>query len=447
VPKPALISLFSGALGLDLGLESAGFEIRAAVESDEQAASTIRKNRPDIAVLQKDIRTLSAKDILKAAGLQKTDVAVITGGPSCQSFSTAGQRRSLADPRGGLFTEFLRIVRDLRPRFFVLENVRGILSAAVKHRPLAKRGPGHPPLVPDEVLGSALKVILSEIDGLGYRVIFDLINTASYGVPQTRQRVIFIGSRDGENIAIPRTTHAEERWTTLRDALAGLTEKKPEFIRLPPRWAKYIKLVPAGGNWRNLPSRMRRHALGAAHKSWGGRSGFFRRLSWDKPAPALTTRPNSKATLLCHPTRLRPLSVGEYARLQQFPENWKFSGTASQKYKMIGNAVPPAVGKAIGKMLVRVIEHPQLIRLSAGIICLNKELVQQAGKPRTILNPPRMRRTRDLEATRRWLRKSIPERNAYITTELQPMKVGDPSVRGRSLYPVIGAATLDKKRQ
>ena len=409
VPKPALISLFSGALGLDIGLELAGFEIRAAVESDREAANTIRKNRPKTIVLEKDIRTLAAGDILSATGLQKSDIAVITGGPSCQSFSTAGQRKSLGDPRGGLFAEFIRIVDEVKPRFFILENVRGVLSAAVMHRPLAERGPGHPPLTPDEVLGSALKVILSEISKLGYRVIFDLINTASYGVPQTRQRLIFIGSRDGENIAIPKPTHTEIAWTTLRDALAGLVEDKPEFLRIPPRWAKYVALVPAGGNWRDLPSRMRRHALGAAYGSWGGRNGFFRRLSWDKPAPALTTRPNSKATLLCHPDELRPLTVAEYSRVQQFPGNWEFTGSGPQKYKMIGNAVPPPVGKAIGRMLRRIIERPQGAQLSPGLICLNESLLKQAGKPRTILNPPRMRRTTSPEAARRWLRKSIPE--------------------------------------
>lgn len=405
-------------MGLDLGLERAGFEIRAAVESDSYAASTIRKNRPNVPVLEQDIRALSSRDILKAAGLRRADVALITGGPSCQSFSTAGQRQSLGDPRGGLFTEFLRIVREIRPRFFILENVRGILSAAVTHRPLAKRGPGYPPLASDEVLGSALKVILSEINKLGYRVIFDLINTASYGVPQTRQRVVFIGSRDREHIFIPRPTSKGEHWRTLRDALCDLNERKPEFIALPPRWAKYVKMVPAGGNWRDLPPRLRHHALGAAYRSWGGRNGFFRRLSWDKPAPALTTRPNSKATLLCHPQKLRPLSVAEYARIQQFPNDWEFVGTTSLKYKMIGNAVPPPVGAAIGRMLQRLIRGPKRSKLRAGVFCSNRELIQQAGTPRTLLNPPRMRRITNPDAARRWLLKSIPEATNRLVQDL-----------------------------
>jgi DNA (cytosine-5)-methyltransferase 1 len=402
-----VISLFSGALGLDLGLERAGFRIQAAVECDRHAAQTIRINRPEIVLLEKDIRVLSTKEILEAASLDAGEVDVITGGPSCQTFSTAGQRTSLGDPRGGLFKEFLRIVREAQPRFFVLENVRGILSAAVTHRPLCRRGPGYPPLKHGEVLGSALKLILSEIECLGYRVIFDLINTADYGVPQVRQRVLFLGSRDGEQISMPEATREQSHWVTLRQALEGATDPSLEFIRLPPGWAKYVKLVPEGGNWRDLPSGLQKNALGKAFESWGGRSGFFRRLSWDKPTPALTTRPNSKATLLCHPEELRPLSVSEYARIQQFPDDWVFAGSTSRKYEMIGNAVPLGLGEAIGKRLVQLIGRRKSRFLCRTVICANEELGKRVAKPHTILNPTRMRKTANIEAARRWLRRSL----------------------------------------
>jgi DNA (cytosine-5)-methyltransferase 1 len=404
-----VISLFSGALGLDLGLERAGFTIRGAVECDHQAAETIRRNRPRISVLEKDIRLLSTKEILQASGLEVGEASVITAGPSCQTFSTAGQRKSLSDPRGGLFKEFLRIVREARPRFFVLENVRGILSAAVRHRPLNKRGPGYPPLEPDEILGSALKLILSEMERLGYRVIFDLINTADYGVPQVRQRVLFIGSRDGERISIPEPTHDASSWVILREALAGMNDRSPEFIRLPPGWAKYVRMVPEGGNWRDLPSNLQGAALGKAFQSWGGRNGFFRRLSWGKPTPALTTRPNSKATLLCHPEELRPLSLAEYARIQQFPPDWVFVGSTRNKYEMIGNAVPLGVGEAIGKMLVGVMRRRKSEALPPMVVCANDELAKRVAKARTILNPVRMRKTANVEAARRWLRRSLHE--------------------------------------
>ncbi|MFP2925150.1 DNA cytosine methyltransferase [Pyxidicoccus sp. 3LG] len=405
----AVISLFSGTLGLDLGLERAGFKVKVAVEYNRFAAETIKLNRPDIALLQRDIRELSTKEILDSAGLKVGEPAVITGGPSCQTFSTAGQRKSLTDPRGGLFREFLRVVREARPRFFVMENVRGILSAAVKHRPLARRGPGYPPLEPDELLGSALQVILKELRGLRYRIVYGVVNAADYGVPQTRERVIFIGSRDGEDVHLPKPTHSGGEWVSLRRALADLVDKAPEVSTIPSGKAKFLKLVPPGGNWRNLPKDLQKEALGRAYDSWGGRNGFCRRLSWEKPSPALTTRPDSKATMLCHPTELRPLSVREYARLQQFPDDWQFAGGTPQKYKMVGNAVPLGLGEAVGKVLATLLRKRKTNRLKAGVICASEELAERIkNRRRTILNPARMRRYKSVEAAQRWLDRSLP---------------------------------------
>ena len=188
--SPTLISLFSGAMGLDLGLEQAGFDIRVAVECSPAAVETIESNRPGLSIARR-LEDVPSSEILSRAGITKREVTVVTGGPSCQAFSTAGQRRSLADPRGTMFREFLRVVEEVQPKFFVMENVRGILSAAVKHRPLAQRGPAFPPLDPEEQLGSALKQVLSELRATGYYVVFDLVNAADYGVPQTRERILF----------------------------------------------------------------------------------------------------------------------------------------------------------------------------------------------------------------------------------------------------------------
>jgi len=403
----AVISLFSGALGLDLGLEQAGFRVRVAVESNKFAAETIRKNRPDIVVLEKDIRDLTTKEILDAARLKPGEAAVVTGGPSCATFSTVGQRESLTDPRGGLFREFLRVVREAKPRYFVMENVRGILSAAVKHRPLAKRGPGYPALDPEERLGSALKIILEDLVRLRYRAVYKLLNTADFGVPQVRHRVVFVGSRDGEAVALPVPTHTPAEWVTLEDALADLDNTAAEYTTLPKGKAKYLKLVPPGGNWRDLPLRFQKAALGRAFDSWGGRNGFCRRLAWDRPSPALTTRPDSKATILCHPDELRPLSVQEYARIQQFPEDWEFAGGAPQKYKMIGNAVPLGLGKAVGEVLAGLMRKRSKVRLDRAVVCVDEELAARiAHRREVILNPPRMRRHQSLSAARRWSARS-----------------------------------------
>jgi len=133
-----MISLFAGALGLDLGLESAGFDLRAAVEVNRWAVETIEMNRPDVDVIDRRIEDVRTDEILKRAGLQAGEALVVAAGPSCQTFSTAGHRRSVGDDRGWLFKHFLRVVTEGRPRFFVMENVRGVLSAAVQHRPLAE---------------------------------------------------------------------------------------------------------------------------------------------------------------------------------------------------------------------------------------------------------------------------------------------------------------------
>jgi len=196
-----------------------------------------------------------------------------------------------------------------------MENVKGVLSAAVKHRALKDRGPGHPQLTADEELGSAFRLILQELKATGYYIVFDVLNAANYGTPQTRERVVFIGSRDGEPVTMPEPTHAKDGaggllpWVTFEEAIKDLEDPDPVYKELSKTKKKYLKLVPAGGNWRNLPKKMQAEALGGAAVSWGGRGGFFRRLAWNKPAPALTTRPDSKATMLCHPTELRTLSV------------------------------------------------------------------------------------------------------------------------------------------
>ena len=186
-PNLPVISLFSGAMGLDLGLERAGFRVAVALECNPFAVATIRANRPDLPLIARRIEEVTTAEILEAAGLKPGDPVVVAGGPSCQVFSTAGARGSVADPRGTLFEHFVRVVSESRPRFFVMENVRGLLSAAAPHRPLNKRGPGYPPLASEEELGSAFQVVAERLRELGYYTVFDVLNAADYGTPQTRQ--------------------------------------------------------------------------------------------------------------------------------------------------------------------------------------------------------------------------------------------------------------------
>jgi DNA (cytosine-5)-methyltransferase 1 len=411
-------------MGLDLGLEAAGLQVRVAVEANSVAAATIRRNRPTLPLFERPIEDISTEQILEAAGLEVGEALVVSAGPSCQTFSTAGRRQSVGEPRGMLFRHFLRVVREAKPRFFVMENVRGIMSSAIVHRPLAQRGPGFPPLAPEEQYGSAFALILAELQATGYSVFFDLMNAADYGVPQRRDRLMFIASRDGQRVILPRPTHAGGAeqgrlpWATLKSALEGLEDPAPEFTSIPPGKRRFMTLIPEGGNWRDLPVEMQPEALGSAYVSWGGRTGFYRRLAWDAPTPALTTRPDSKATMLCHPSELRPLTVREYARVQQFPDDWQFDGSPPQKYQQIGNAVPVGLGELIGEAVwAAAARKPG--QASPGVVyCDNDTLIERLRKsPGTVLNPTRMREIQGLREAREWM-SGMHQRRASIADSI-----------------------------
>ena len=397
--KRPVISLFSGAMGLDLGLEAAGLDIALALECSSYPAATIVRNRPSLPLIDQAIEDVTSRKILKIAQLEPGEAFAVVGGPSCQGFSTAGQRKSLGDPRSTMIKHFVRVVRQTQPKFFIMENVRGLLSAAVRHRPLKQRGPGFPQLDKEEQLGSAFSVVAKTLRKLGYYCVFDVLNAADYGVPQTRQRLVIIGSRDGKKVRMPAPTHHYDgadgllKWRTLGDALEGLDEDEPDYYRFSPLKERYLRLIPEGGNWRHLPEELKSVALGRAFQSWGGRSGFFRRLSRERPSPALTTAPDGKATTLCHPTELRPLSVGEYARIQQFPDEWAFEGTVRKKYEQVGNAVPVGLGTAIGHALIAASRSHVCDSRLGRFETFNLDLLTKlARRPKTILNPPRMRK-------------------------------------------------------
>lgn len=435
--KLPVISLFSGAMGLDLGLEQVGFEVCVAVECDKDAANTIRANRPNLPIINKKIEEVTTEEILKEAGLQPGEACLVVGGPSCQAFSTAGSRHSFSDSnkRGTLFRHFLRVVKEVNPKFFVMENVKGILSAAIKHRPLKERGPAFPPLTWEEQLGSAFTVIAQELAELGGNVTFDLLNSADYGVPQKRERVIFIGSLDGKKVSMPTPTHSKDPsgeimpWLDLSSAFTGMSDSH-EHPDCNQSVKKFLAMIPAGGNWRSLPEDLQEEAVGAGvYRSWGGRTGFLRRLSWDAPSPALTTSPLSKATFFGHPEEIRPLSIQEFARIQQFPDDWVFVGSKSSRYRQIGNAVPVGLGSAIGEAVKKSItDNVQVAKLNK-ITCRNPVLIERLEKRKvTYFNPPDMLGiTCPLMAedwiaeSKEWLKgKESPTLDLFAYLELEP---------------------------
>lgn len=361
LPKIKALSFFSGAMGLDQGLEKAGIHLLLACEFDKTCRRTITANRPDIALLG-DVWKYDASQIRAAAGLSQNDeIDVMVGGPPCQAFSTAGARRGFKDDRGNALIRYLDLILELRPKFAVIENVRGILSAPMSHTPHAERGEAWEPQ-PEELPGGALLHILGVLRGAGYGVSFNLYNAANFGVPQSRERVILLCSRDGEKLPNLVPTHSQDgsfglpKWRTLREALEGVDPKAGDHEEFPEDRLRFYRMLGPGQYWKHLPKDLQREALGGSYDAGGGKTGFLRRLDWDKPSCTLVTSPTMPATDICHPVENRPLSVQEYARIQQFPDDWIFCGALVDRYKQIGNAVPVGLGEAVGRAILAHIE-------------------------------------------------------------------------------------------
>ena len=356
-----VISLFSGAMGLDIGLEKAGLNVVIGQDFDASCVKTMRTN--GYRVMEGDIREIAPQDLLGMTALSVGEPFLVCGGPPCQPFSTAGKRLGINDPRGSLFMDFIRMIDYIRPRFFIMENVKGIISAPLKHVSVAERDKNDP----EQRLGTVLDVILAEFEKLGYKTVYGLLDAVNYGVPQFRERFVLIGSRDNENIFLPVPTHfhmhqnKEYQWQTVRSAIEDLEADNGECAAFSEERLKFLKMVPEGGNWRDLPKDVIPIAMGGAYKSGGGKVGFYRRLSYDQPSPTVVTSPVQKATMMCHPTQDRPLSVKEYARIQQFPDNWIFTGTTASKYRQIGNAVPIGLAEAIGRAVLSVANSAAIV--------------------------------------------------------------------------------------
>ncbi len=314
------IELFAGAGGLALGLEQAGIYTLEYVEFDKACCETLRANRPEWNVVCDDIHHV---DFTEYA--DKVDI--VTGGFPCQAFSFAGKKMGFEDTRGTLFHEFARCVRETRPKMFLAENVRGLVS---------------------HDKGRTLQVILSVLEALGYQLQYKVLNAAYYGVGQKRERIVIVGIRNDLPIqfAFPEP---DEKMTTLRQALKDCPVSQGEAYSEKKR--RVLELVPPGGCWVDLPEDIAKSYMGKSYYSGGGRRGMARRISWDEPCLTLTCSPSQKQTERCHPEETRPFTIREYARIQSFPDDWKFCGGMGDQYKQIGNAVPVELARRIGVQL------------------------------------------------------------------------------------------------
>lgn len=325
--------LFAGGGGLALGLEKAGFHHVLLNEFDHEACRTLKHNRPNWNVIEGDIHDIDFTPY-------KGKIDFLSGGFPCQAFSYAGKRLGFEETRGTLFFELARAVKEIQPKVFLGENVRGLM---------------------EHDGGRTLQTIKNVISEIGYTLIPPrVLRAIQYDVPQKRERLILIAIRDD------LAPYVEYHWPevsdnirTLRDAFfAGELYKDNVPLSAgqtyPETKKRVMDMVPEGGDWRDLPENVARGYLKGSFNLGGGKTGMARRLAMDEPSLTLTCAPAQKQTERCHPWETRPLTVREYARIQTFPDDWTFCGNLTSQYKQIGNAVPVNLAWAIGRSLIRL---------------------------------------------------------------------------------------------
>lgn len=329
-----VVSLYTGVGGLDYGFEAAGFHTAAAVELDATCCRNLRANRA-WSVLEGDIHLISSEAILSAAGLKPGETDVLIGGPPCQPFSKSGywargDAMRLDDPRADTLTAYLRVLRDLQPRAFLLENVPG----------LAFKGK-------DEGLEQVLAG-LREINatiGTAYKPYWKVVNAADYGTPQMRERLVIVGARDGSAFAFPKAKFGEglKPYRTAWDALGDLPEMPNEpGLQMTGKWADLLPTIPEGQNYLWHTDRGGGQPLfGWRRRYWN----FLLKLAKDRPAWTIQAQPGS-ATGPFH-WRNRKLSMRELCRLQTFPDDVSLVGSRGDIQRMVGNAVPSLLAEVM----------------------------------------------------------------------------------------------------
>lgn len=335
------IELFAGGGGLALGMSLAGFHHVLLNEFETAACKTLKTNKPEWNVIEGDVRHIDFTPL-------RGKIDFLSGGFPCQAFSYAGKGAGFNDTRGTLFFELARAVKEIQPKVFMGENVKGLIS---------------------HENGRTFETIKKNtIAELGYTLVEPrVLRAIMYQVPQKRERLILIAIRNdiAQNVEFHWPTPYHEV-LTLRDALykSVIYENDvpvSEGAQYPEKKKRVLAMVPQGGDWRNLPEEVAKDYMGGSWLLGGGKTGMARRLSLDEPSLTLTCSPCQKQTERCHPLETRPLSVREYARIQTFPDNWVFQGSMSDKYKQIGNAVPVNLAWAVGRSLIRLFNDIQRI--------------------------------------------------------------------------------------
>lgn len=373
-----VIDLFCGSGGLSQGFRQAGYDVRLGLDFDEAAIETYQRNLDGAVGLAKSVEDVNADDLLDAAGL--TSVDVVIGGPSCQGYSTHGRRSGWVredDPRNFLYLHYARLLADLQPDVFVMENVPGLMYFDA---------------------GAFGKMVISEFERAGYRLEHKLMLAADYGVPQLRKRLLIVGTKRAERFRFPKATHmgayrrdAIELWDKRRrekfphlkphlsvwDAISDLppvtagggsevsrytTEPQTDYQRLirgtesvlydhqamplPDVHLQLVRHVAEGQTWREIPPELLPERFKKIRRT--DSTNLFARLDRSRPAYTITTQAYNVTTgCYTHPTQDRAITAREAARAQSFPDSYRFLGGLTSKFAQIGNAVPPLLAEAM----------------------------------------------------------------------------------------------------
>lgn len=354
--RPTVVDLFCGAGGLSEGFRQAGYRVLLGSDIDPTFGETFSQSHIGASFVAKPIQSLSSSEIMASTGLSRGQLDVLVGGPPCQGYSVYNHGRGEHDPRAGLFREYLRIVRDIAPKWLVMENVTGLLSISG---------------------GELIQTISSEISKLGYDVEWRILRAEDYGVPQERRRVVFIANRIGAVIQFPKIDYGEglKSFTTVWDAIGDLpilavenetdypidpsTAFQSEMRQGNPKLANHygpklgkanqerIRHIPQGGSWRDIPFDLLPEGMKRAKRS--DHTKRYGRPRLTDLSCTILTKCDIHWGAYIHPIENRAFTVREAARLQSFPDSFVFYGSMTEQFVQIGNAVPPMMAKSIAK--------------------------------------------------------------------------------------------------
>lgn len=330
----SFIEVCAGAGGLSTGLMKSGFSPVLLNDNNKDCCETLRKNKADTCIMHCSMEDLKVDQYIN-------NLDLLIGGVPCQSFSQAGLRKGVDDPRGLIMIKFIDMICKLQPKIFVIENVKGLMT----HKK-----------------GETLKAIIDSINQKAknlYTVQAKLLNSWDYGVPQKRERVFIVGLLNKYNLQFSFPEPITPK-LLLKDVLYNVPESKG--AQYSEQKKVLFKKIPQGGCWIHLSEDEQKTYLGKSYYSGGGKRGILYRLSMDKPSLTLLCSPSQKQTERCHPLEDRPLTIREYARIQTFDDDYIFTGSIASQYKQIGNAVPVELAKHLGIALKNTLDNLHLTK-------------------------------------------------------------------------------------